>query len=285
MFFRNTNWYLINDVNIWYPRIFIGNSVVTTNILSFEKDSHSINSLWYYYPDHKLRFNGLLITEISCKMDFQSFPFDCHQCIFYLKNWIGSTRRVILKPPILLTNYEDGNNLEVDEITLPGGNYEFNFKTLPTSKFKDGGDGGSMAQVEINFKRTSASRNQVFGGYYVQTATFATLSLLSYFIEQSVVPGRMGMLITLYLIKVNTYNSVEAPPGRGFSSIDIWSFGMQIPILVAILEYGTLLSMKKFWTKGGNYETIMIHMDLFTFIASAFYLVVFNVCYWFNWYV
>ena len=115
-------------------------------------------------------------------MNFQSFPFDSHQCIFYLKNWIGSIRRVILTPPILVTNDEDGNNLEVEEIKLQGGKYEFNFKTLPISVFKDGGDTGSMAQVEINFKRTSASQNQVFGGYYVQTATFATLSLLSYFI-------------------------------------------------------------------------------------------------------
>lgn len=129
-------------------------------------------------------------------MNFQSFPFDSHHCILYLKNWIGSTRRVILNPPILLTNYEDGNNHEVDEITLTGGNYDFNFKTLPTLNFKDGGDGGSMALVEINFKRTSASQNQVFGGYYVHTATFAALSLLSYFINQSVVPGRMGMLIS-----------------------------------------------------------------------------------------
>ena len=284
MFFRNTNWYLINDVNVWYPQIFIGNSVETTNILSFEKNSHSINSLWYYYPDHKLRYSGLLITEISCKMNFQSFPFDSHQCIFYLKNWIGSIRRVILTPPILMTNDEDGNNLEADEITLPGGKYEFNFKTLPTSVFKDGGDTGSMAQVEINFKRTSASQNQVFGGYYIQTATFATLSLLSYFIKQSVVPGRMGMVITLFLIQVNTYNSVEAPPGRGFSSIDIWTFGIQIPILVAILEYGTVLSMKKFWTKEGNNERILKNMDLLTFIASAFYLIVFNLCYWLYWY-
>ena len=255
--FRNTNWYLINDVNVWYPRIFIVNAVEMTNILSFEKDSHSINSLWYYYPEHKLRHSRLLIVEISCKISFQSFPFDSHQCIFYLKNWIGSIRRVILTPPILMTNDEDGNNLEADEITLPGGKYEFNFKTLPTSVFKDGGDTGSMAQVEINFKRTSASQNQVFGGYYIQTATFATLSLLSYFIKQSVVPGRMGMVITLFLIQVNTYNSVEAPPGRGFSSIDIWTFGIQIPILVAILEYGTVLSMKKFWTKEGNNERIL----------------------------
>jgi hypothetical protein len=101
-----------------------------------------------------------------------------------------------LTPPILVTNNENGNNLEVDEITLPVGKYKFNSKTLPTSVFKDGGDTGSMAQVEINFKRTSASQNQVFGGYYVHTATFAALSLLSYFINQSVVPGRMGMLIS-----------------------------------------------------------------------------------------
>ena len=141
-----------------------------------------------------------------------------------------------------------------------------------------------MAQVEINFKRTSASKNQVFGGHYIQTGTFATLSLLSYFIEQSVVPGRMGMVITLYLIQVNTYNSVEAPPGRGFSSIDIWSFGMQIPILVAILEYGIVLSMKKFWTKQGSNEMILKQIDLLTFIASTFYLIVFNLCYWLYYY-
>ena len=134
------------------------------------------------------------------------------------------------------------------------------------------------------FKRTIASQNQVFGGYYIQMATFATLSLLSYFIKQSVVPGRMGMLTTLFLIQVNTYNSVEAPPGRGFSSIDIWTFGIQIPILVAILEYGTVLSMKKFWTKEGNNERILKNIDLLTFIASAFYLIVFNLCYWLYWY-
>ena len=59
------------------------------------------------------------------------------------------------------------------------------------------------------------------------------------------VPGRLGLLITLDLIATNTYNSVKAPSGRGFSYIEIWLIGIQIPILLAIFEYGILLTIKR----------------------------------------
>ena len=73
------------------------------------------------------------------------------------------------------------------------------------------------------------------------------LSHASYFIDIEVVPGRMGLLITLYLILINTYNSVDAPPKRGFSAIETWFVGTQALILLAIVEYGILLAIKKFW--------------------------------------
>ena len=44
----------------------------------------------------------------------------------------------------------------------------------------------------------------------------------------------MGMIVTLYLISTNVYNSVEAPKIRGFSYIETWMIGTQIPILVSI---------------------------------------------------
>ena len=47
------------------------------------------------------------------------------------------------------------------------------------------------------------------------TGIFSALSLVSYFIPPDIVPGRMGMLITLFLILINSYNSVDAPPDRG----------------------------------------------------------------------
>ena len=112
----------------------------------------------------------------------------------------------------------------------------------------------------------------------------------------SLIPGRMGMLIMLYLIQINTYSSSKAPPHRGFSSIEVWFLAMQAPIVIAILEYGFLLAVKKFWPNNvevklkifvSNKESLFKHIDFFTFIMSSLYFMVFNLYYWFpsesNW--
>ena len=51
----------------------------------------------------------------------------------------------------------------------------------------------------------------------------------------------MGLTVTLFLISFNVYNSVEAPPNRGLSYVDIWMLGMCFPILMAIVEYSIIL--------------------------------------------
>ena len=48
------------------------------------------------------------------------------------------------------------------------------------------------------------------------------------------VPGRMGLLITLYLISSNLYSSLKIPQQRGFSYIETWLLGIQVPILVRL---------------------------------------------------
>ena len=50
----------------------------------------------------------------------------------------------------------------------------------------------------------------------------------------------MGMILTLFLIHANVYNSVDGPKSRGMSYIEVWMIGTQIPILVALTEYGFL---------------------------------------------
>ena len=55
----------------------------------------------------------------------------------------------------------------------------------------------------------------------------------------------MGMIMTLFLISANVYNSVEAPGDSGFSYIEIWMVGTQFPILLALCQYGCVLYMKK----------------------------------------
>ena len=55
----------------------------------------------------------------------------------------------------------------------------------------------------------------------------------------------MSMIVTLYLISAIVYNAVDAPLGRGFSNIEVWMLGAQLPILLALFEYGFILYLKK----------------------------------------
>ena len=73
----------------------------------------------------------------------------------------------------------------------------------------------------------------------------------------------MGLLVTLYLIASNTFNSVKAPQNRGFSYIEIWTVGVQIPILMAIFEYGFVLALLKYKTYEYDEEKKEIHRLMF----------------------
>lgn len=88
----------------------------------------------------------------------------------------------------------------------------------------------------------------------------------------------MAMLVTLYLILINTYNNIDAPSKRGFSFADVWFVGCQIPIAFAIIEYGAILGMMK--SQKGQKFNCMKSLDLGSFILSSFFFCIFNVVYW-----
>ena len=115
------------------------------------------------------------------------------------------------------------------------------------------------------------------------------------------VPGRLGLLVTLNLILMNVYNSVNAPTKRGFSFIEVWLLGVEIPFLVGILEYGMLLSVRKYKSKKKATSVINVRtaqspkiladeefdwnslsksLDKWTFIGSILFIMIFNIVYW-----
>ena len=103
----------------------------------------------------------------------------------------------------------------------------------------------------------------------------------------------MGMILTLYLISSNVYNSVNAPHDRGFSYIEVWILGTQFPNLLAFFEYGYVLYLKKVEAKVGE-QTQVINpsnpdlslddrikkMDFVTMIISFIFYVTFASTYW-----
>ncbi len=98
----------------------------------------------------------------------------------------------------------------------------------------------------------------------------------------------MGLLVTLYLIAFNVYNSVSAPQSRGFSYVELWGFISQVPILMAIVEYGVVLGMLKYHNKEEHnseerkfwLNKTIKKMDFWSFVASSIFIAIFNVIYW-----
>ena len=117
----------------------------------------------------------------------------------------------------------------------------------------------------------------------VITGSILGLKLISFYHGQ--VPGRMGMIVTLCLISANVYNSVDAPKNRGISYIEIWMFGSQFPIVLALLEYGFVLLLKKVLKLSNQNETKIFEenvriLDLATMILSFCLFLIFASTYW-----
>lgn len=59
---------------------------------------------------------------------------------------------------------------------------------------------------------------------YLPTAILVTMSWVSFLINPKVIPGRMGLLVTIYLVLTNLSVGarVKAPPTGNISIVDIW---------------------------------------------------------------
>ena len=97
----------------------------------------------------------------------------------------------------------------------------------------------------------------------------------------------MGMIVMLYLISANVYNSVEANKNRGFSFIEVWMIGTQIPILLALCEYGFILYLKKMFKEKDTQidkprpclDEKIKKLDFAAMIFSLFYFIIFACTY------
>ena len=93
----------------------------------------------------------------------------------------------------------------------------------------------------------------------------------------------MGMIVTLYLISANVYNSVDAPKNRGFSFIEFWMIGTQIPILLALCEYGFVLHLKKTTKQsddsGQTLDEKIKNLDYASLMFTLLYFIIFVTAY------
>ena len=149
--------------------------------------------------------------------------------------------------------------------------YNYEVRPMEPTILFDRGYNFSETGLQIKLTRDGQNRQRIYMQFHIPTGIFACISHIAYFIDSNQVPGRMGALVTLYLITINSYNSLDAPPNRGFSYIEVWFVAIQCTMILGILEFGAILCFKKAMSmkKRGVEETLFQNIDFVTFTMSS----------------
>merc|ERR1719151_333878 len=79
--------------------------------------------------------------------------------------------------------------------------------------------------------------------YYLPSGLFVIVSWISFLIPMDVIPGRMGLLVTLFLVLVNIFNTVttNTPKAEGLTAIEAWMLACILFVCGALFEYAAIL--------------------------------------------
>ena len=141
--------------------------------------------------------------------------------------------------------------------------------------------------VHLTFRRSDIGL--LSSGFFFPTALFAVFSILALLIKITEISDRITMLLTICLISMTIYVSVQAPPNRGLSFIEIWIIGMLIPTILAILESSWILLKLRSMKKDQNSmtsdvteenETKLRLYDFIMAVSLTVYFCLFQTVYW-----
>ena len=79
--------------------------------------------------------------------------------------------------------------------------------------------------------------------YYLPSGLFVVVSWVSFLIPPEVVPGRMALLVTLFLVLTNIFNSITniSPNTEGMTAITSWMIACMFFVFSALMAYATIL--------------------------------------------
>ena len=145
----------------------------------------------------------MIKLTVYCSFNFESFPFDSHQCdttFFAIDNLFDTLQ--IESPEVgfesKLVKYGQGL-IQLPQSRLP---FDIFLESLETFVLSINGFNHSSAGMRLHFVRNDFG--QIFGGYYVPTKIFVLLSQTSYSID-------IDLVINTYfqLIFVQNKNKVQ----------------------------------------------------------------------------
>jgi len=170
---------------------------------------------------------------IACPMKFAAYPLDHQLCKFLVGSYIHDNTQIYFTG----SWGHDTDNQRAQQYELKAMDLDVNdtFLFHADRTFSQTG-----FQVELKRRRTP-----VLLQVYLTTGLFIIVSWISFIVPPEVVPGRMALLVTLFLVLVNIFNSVtgNAPKAEGLTAVETWVVSCIIHVFGVLVEYALILKM------------------------------------------
>jgi len=186
-----------------------------------------------------IKYDTKVTLEISCQMDFTMYPFDSHTCTFQVGSYFYDMNSITCSSQLIDPSIESDfveRNLQ----------HIVGWRNLSEEKTVVRLTSGSYAACGFEILLTRKHEPLVYQ-VYIPCILFVTVSWISFIIDPKVVPGRMSLLVILFLVIINTFNAVKvnAPSSSSSSLNAIESFIVTciFSIFSAIIEYAVILAI------------------------------------------
>ena len=211
--------------DLWVPNAMI------YNLKSFEAMSvlDKSHSLWIT-ADRSLLYSIAAHITFICPMNYHKFPFDTQTCKFQIGSYSYDDSQMTFTT--LSANF-DGKS----ENSIPL-NYAINIRNLSAEDsilILDGSGNFSVAGFEVILDRHVST---FIFTYFLPSGLFVVISWVSFLIPFHVIPGRMILLLILFLVLVNIHNNVttNTPKAEGPTAIAVWMLACILFVLGALIE-------------------------------------------------
>ena len=167
-------------------------------------------------------------ASINCNMDFSHFPFDTQTCQFRIRS--------LKKDPNIIWS-----NLAATSQPLKNSEFLVSMEESSDTEIKN----VSVVGFDLKIKRKEGSYLYEF---FAPCLLMVVTSWASFTVKPEAVPGRLGMLLTLFLMLVNMSSSVSQtiPKSDSVCPLVAWILLSIVFVFCALLEYFVILLRVKF---------------------------------------
>jgi len=186
-----------------------------------------------------ITFDIKVTIVVSCQMDFNDYPFDDHTCFFQVGSYFYDKNSVTCSSEF----HDPKSKSNILERNLQ---HSVKFKKLRKSRGVVRLQSGDYAACgfEVFLRR---KHEPLLYQIYIPCCLFVTVSWISFIIDPKVIPGRMSLLVILFLVIINVFNNVRSnAPSSGstkLNAIDGFIMTCIFMIFSAIIEYALILSI------------------------------------------